>query len=216
VRTSTPATIDTAPRGWRRGVSLLETSIVLVVLAILMTVTLPAMRPSEAERLRGAADLLAADLRLAQSLAIRDATNYTLTPTTDGWKIEHTGTGVAPALPTPALGGTGTGYQIKLPMLVGRPVALTGRLADSGAEATSVTFTPTGGTTASQSVVIWLTTGAGGETRSLPVGVTQVTGRAAVGDLRTGAPPAVVAGGGGGGGGGGGNGGLLGLGILGL
>lgn len=193
------------PRG-RRGISLLETSIVLVVLAILMTVTLPAMRPSEAERLRGAADLLAADLRLAQSLAIRDATNYTLTLTAEGWKIEHTGAGTVPTLPTPALGGTGTGYQIRLPALVGRTVASTGRLADSGAEATSVTFTSTGGTTASQSVVLWLTTGAGSEMRSLPVGISQVTGRAGIGDIRTGAPPAVATGGGG----------LLGLGILGL
>jgi Tfp pilus assembly protein FimT len=48
------------PGGRRRGISLLETSIVVVVLAILMTVTLPALRPSETERLRAAADLLAA------------------------------------------------------------------------------------------------------------------------------------------------------------
>ena len=146
------------PGGRRRGISLIETSIVVVVLAILMTVTLPALRPSETERLRAAADLLAADLRLAQTLAIRDATSYTLTLTADGWKIEHAGTGAVPSLPTPALGGTGAGYQIQLPALVGRPVTLAGRLADSGAAATSVTFTSTGGTTASQLVLLWITT----------------------------------------------------------
>ena len=206
-RTVTTGRLTPHPGGRRLGISLLETSIVLVVLAILMTVTLPAMRPGETERLRAAADLLAADLRLAQTLAIRDVTSYTLTLTADGWKIEHTGTGAVPTLPTPALGGTGTGYQIQLPVLVGRPVALTGRLADSGAEATTITFTSTGGTTASQGVVFWLTTGSGTEMRSLPVGVSHVTGRAGIGDMRTGSPPAVASGGGSG---------LLGLGILGL
>ncbi len=177
-------------RSSRRGVSLLETTIVLTVLAILMTVTLPALRPSEAERLRSAADLLAADLRLAQSLAIRDSTNFTLTPTADGWKIEHTGSGTAPVLPTPALGGTGTGYQIRVQTLVGRTVAITGRLADSGGAATAVTFISTGGTSAAESVALWLTIGAGTETRSIPVAVSQVTGRVQAGDMRNGPAPA--------------------------
>lgn len=190
---------------WRRGLSLLEVTIVLVVTAILMTVAFPALRPSEAERLRSAADLLMADLRLAQSLAICDGTDFTLTLTADGWKVEYTGVGPAPTLPVPALGGTGTGYQIKAQTLVGRPVVTTGRLADSGAAATAVTFTSTGGTTATQSVVLWLTIGSGSEMRSIPVGVSPATGRAAVGDVRTGSPPAV-----------GQSGSLLGYGIVGL
>jgi prepilin-type N-terminal cleavage/methylation domain-containing protein len=175
----------------RPGVSLLEITIVLVVMAILMTVAYPALRPSEAERLRSAADLLAADLRLAQSLAVRDGTNFTLTLTAEGWKIEHSGTGPAPILPTPALGGTGAGYEVKVRMLVGRAVASAGRLADSGAATTSVTFTSTGGTTATQSVVLWLTTGSGSETRSAPVAISHVSGRAAVGEMRAGSAPAI-------------------------
>lgn len=185
---SHPARPRLAPR---RGVSLLEVTIVLTLMAILMTVAYPALRPGEAERLRSAADLLAADLRLAQSLAVRDGTNFTLSLTAEGWKIEHSGTGPAPTLPTPALGGVGTGYEVKVRMLVGRPVASTGRLANSGAAATAVTFSSTAGTTATQTVVFWLTTGSGSETRSVPVAVSQVSGRAVVGDMRVGSPPAV-------------------------
>ena len=175
----------------RRGVTLLEAAIVLVVLAIVMTVGLPALRPSETERLRAAADLLVSDLRLAQGLAVRDASNFTLTPTSDGWKIEHTGSGPSPVLPSPPLGGTGSGYEISISTVVGRQVALTARLADSGTAATAVTFTPTGGTTATESLVFWLAVGAGDEARCLPVGVSQVTGRAAVGEPQVGAPPPV-------------------------
>lgn len=173
----------------RRGVTLVEATLVLVVLAIVISVSLPALRPSETARLQAAADLLVADLRLAQSLAVRDSTSFTLTPTSGGWKIEHTGLGVSPALPTPPLGGTGSGYEIAVAAVVGRPVTLSARLADSGAAATAVTFTSTGGTTATQSLVFWLAAGAGTEARSVPVAVSQVTGRAEAGEMRTGGPP---------------------------
>jgi type II secretion system protein H len=173
----------------RRGFTLLEASVVLIVLAIMLAVAIPALQPHETERLRSAADLLAADLRLAQSLAIRDATNFTLTLTTKGWKIEHTGTGAAPLMPTPLLGGVGTGYEIDAAVLLGRPLQSGARLETTNAAVTSVTFTPTGRTATSENTVFWLTLGTGDALRSVSLVVSAPTGLVTAGMLVRGAPP---------------------------
>ncbi len=110
---------DTAARARRKGFTLLEASIAIVVLSVLLGIALTALQPNNNERLRACADLLAADLRLAQSLAMRDATDMTLSLTDTGWKIEHTGGGAAPVLPVPLIGGTAMGYQIDATSIVG-------------------------------------------------------------------------------------------------
>ena len=174
----------------RVGFTLLEATVVLIVLAVLMAVAIPALRPHEGERLESAAALLAADLRLAQSIAIRDGTEITLTLTTSGWKIEHTGDGAAPLLPAPLLGGTGTGYQINASVLLDRPIAAQARLATTNAVVSAVTFTGAGRTASVQDTVFWLTMGEGDEKRSIPLVVAAPTGLVTSRTVVLGAPPA--------------------------
>lgn len=174
----------------RRGASLLEVSIALMILAVLISATVSGLRPAEAERLAAAADALASDLRLAQDLAIRDAAAYTLSVTADGWRIDFAGTGPVPPLPAPPLGGDGgTAYVVRPAAFVGRPVRLAVRSADTNQALTAVAFTATGDTATAQDTVFWLTTGAGGETRSLPVTVSAAGGGVRGGNLLSGDPP---------------------------
>jgi prepilin-type N-terminal cleavage/methylation domain-containing protein len=172
----------------RRAFTLVEVSIVVAVMAILIAVALPLMQTGEVELLRSAGDLLASDLRLAQSLAIRDGDNYTLTLAPDGWKIEYSGAGLAPELPKPLLGGNGTGYQVRVALFTGRPVALAARTAQTNTTVTGITFTATGRTAASEDTRFWLTAGTGPNSRSLPLTVTAATGLITAGDLITGPP----------------------------
>lgn len=175
----------------RRGVSLLEVSIALTILAILLSATVSGLRSSDAERLAAVADALASDLRLAQDLAIRDAAAYTLSLTADGWRIDFAGSGPVPPLPTPPVGGDGgTAYVVRPAVLVGRPVGLAIRSADTNQTLPGVTFTATGDTAATQDTVFWLTLGTGGETRSLPLTVSAAGGAVRGGAIVTGDPPA--------------------------
>jgi hypothetical protein len=160
-----------------------------VVLSVLLGVALTALRSNNPERLRACADMLAADLRLTQSLAMRDATEMTLSLTSTGWKIEHTGTGLAPALPVPLIGGTGTGYEINANSIVGAPVELKARLLPTKQTASSVTFTATGRTQAVESTEIWVTIGTADFRTSLPLTVAPYTGQVTAGPLISGSPP---------------------------
>lgn len=173
----------------RRGFTLIEATMVLVLMAILLTVALPAMGPTETKRLRSAADLLASDLRLAQSLAIRDHSEYSLTLTSVGWKIEHVGYGLAPQLPVPQLGSSGSGYEIDLSRITGRTCATKGQLEGSGTATMSVTFTGTGRTAAVANTRFWLTLGNGHAARSIPVTVAAATGGVRIGGIETGTAP---------------------------
>ncbi|MDQ3330414.1 MAG: GspH/FimT family pseudopilin [Planctomycetota bacterium] len=173
----------------KAGFTLVEASIVLVVMSILMAVAVSALQPNDVEQLKGSGDILAADLRLAQSIAVRDGTEITLTLTASGWKIEHTGTGSASMIPTPSVGGIGSGYEIDVTALTGRPVAITGRLRPTNASTNSITFTSTGRTSAVESTVFWLTIGTGTQARSFPLTVAPYTGLVAAGEIVKGQPP---------------------------
>jgi prepilin-type N-terminal cleavage/methylation domain-containing protein len=172
----------------RRAFTLIEVCIVIAVLAILLSVAMPMLTAGEVEQLRGVGDLLASDLRLAQSLAIRDADSYTLTLVPSGWTVEFTGSGTAPPLPSPVLGGTGTGYQIRTDLFVNRTIAIVGRTAQTNAAVSSVTFTATGRTAASEDTRLWLTVGTGDDARSIPLTVAAATGLVTAGDVVAGAP----------------------------
>ena len=175
------------------GFTLLEVSVVLVILAILLTVALPSLQPSGTQRLSCAANLLASDLRLVRGLAIRDGTEFTLTLTEKGWKIEHTGSGSPPTMPAPALGGVGSEastYEIDASLLVGGPVRIEGRLAATGTATDTIAFASTGRTVAFEDTVFWLSWGEGENKVSLPLTVAAPTGFLTKGAIVPGSPPA--------------------------
>jgi prepilin-type N-terminal cleavage/methylation domain-containing protein len=178
-----------ASRSARKGFTLLEASIAIVLLSVLLGVALAALRPHNTERLRACSDLLNADLRLAQSLAMRDATDVTLSLTDTGWKIEHTGSGLAPALPVPLIGGTGSGYEIDVTSIVGCSVESRCRLMPTKEAVTGVTFTSTGRTRAVESSEFWLTIGTGDYEQSMSLTVAPYSGQTSAGSLIGGPPP---------------------------
>lgn len=173
----------------QKGFTLLEASIALVVLSVLLGVALTALRSSNPQRLEACARMLAADLRLAQSLAMRDTTEMTLSLTSTGWKIEHTGSGSAPELPVPLIGGTGSGYEINASSIVGTSVELRGRLLPTKQSISSVTFTATGRTQAVESTEFWVTIGTGDFRISIPLTVAPYTGQVTAGSIISGSPP---------------------------
>ena len=176
-------------RSRREGFTLLEASIALVVLSVLLGVALTALRSNNPERLRACADMLAADLRLAQSLAMRDATEMTLSLTSTGWKIEHTGQGLSPELPVPLIGGTGSGYEINSEAILGTSVEMRGRLLPSKQSVSHVTFTATGRTKAVESTELWLATGTADFRNCISLSVAPYTGHITAGPVLAGSPP---------------------------
>lgn len=173
----------------RAGFTLLEASIVLVVLSILMAIAVSAFEPNDLQHLQSAGDMLAADLRLTRSLAIRDNTQMSLLVMTSGWRIEHSGTGAAPELPSPPLGIEADGYEIDIEQLVDRPIKIAVRMPSTGTSTTSVSFLPTGQTTEVENVEVWLTVGQGARATSLPLNVTASTGLVTAGAVIKGQPP---------------------------
>ncbi len=173
----------------RNGFTLLEASIVLVVISILMTVVVSALEPNDLEHLRASGDILAADLRLAQSIAVRDNTEMTLSILSSGWEIVHTGTGPSPELPSPLIGGEGAGYRINVAALIGRSVPIKARLRPTNTVTTSVSFAGTGRTVAVENTEFWLTIGTGATARSLPLTVAASTGLVTAGAVTVGQPP---------------------------
>jgi prepilin-type N-terminal cleavage/methylation domain-containing protein len=180
---------DIAAPARRKGFTLLEASIAVVVLSVLLGIALTALQPNNNERLRACADLLAADLRLAQSLAMRDATDMTLSLTDTGWRIEHTGGGAAPVLPVPLIGGTETGYQIDVTSIVGTSLRSRCRLMPTKEIVSSVTFTATGRTRAVESSEFWLTIGTGDYQASMSLTVAPYSGQVTAGNIVGGLPP---------------------------
>ena len=183
----------------RRGITLMETAITMLIVAVLLSVTLPTLDSGAVGQLHAVSTALAADLELARSLAQRDNAPYTVFLTVDGWRIEFrrasTDTAPAPTLPTPAIAGVGGGYAISAAALAGRPVTVTGATVISSggstpSRVTSITFLPTSSTYWNTDVRVWLSIGSGKAMRSLPVRVAAVGGAVTVerDQLRTGLP----------------------------
>ena len=81
----------------RRGVTLLELMIVILIMAIIAGLVLPSSQPTIHERLRAAANMVASELELARSLAIGYNSNYTVTvdKAQNRLVLRHTGTNTA-------------------------------------------------------------------------------------------------------------------------
>jgi prepilin-type N-terminal cleavage/methylation domain-containing protein len=75
------------PKHSHNGFTLIEIAAVLVIIAILSTLSLKLMG-SGGITMYGDADRLVADLRYAQSLAMTMAQDVTVTIEEDGWKLE--------------------------------------------------------------------------------------------------------------------------------
>ncbi len=174
------------PMPARSAFTLLETLIAMTVLAIVASVVMTSASSSGTQGLESVARVLAADLRLARSLAIQYNTQWSVRfdVANNAYELEHTGPGNPPPLENP-LAPSEKAYRI----VVGRLGTAAGKdngirlagaaLSDSRSNVTDVTFGPLGGTgpLRSDDTVILLTEGLGAEMRAVKLTISWITGQ---------------------------------------
>lgn len=193
-------------RRWPAGrpaLTLLELLLSIALLGILCAVLIPQLSGDLPQRLSAAAQMLVADLDNARTLAVSNQSTYRITfePEKNRYFLRHAGTN--PQLNTlprspfrqnddPPDQQTTWLDRLPFPPPRVRLVAVI-QWQGSGQLASSVEFTPLGGTTSPSPSSIWLACGQGTLTRYVDVQVDPVTGLATVGPLRAALPPTVTA-----------------------
>jgi len=173
----------------------------IAVLAILAAVLIPQISSDIPERLDAAAQVVAADLDYARSLAVSNDSKYRITfePNANRYVLRHSGSQVAlntlPRSPFRAVSDAADQQTTNLSDLpLPRPVvrlAAVVRMQSGGQAASDVEFTPLGATTATQETVVWLACGAGAQRRYISIQINPVTGMAEIGTLTAGLPAAI-------------------------
>jgi len=166
------------------GFTLMELLIVLAVLSILIGVVIPSSRPTLYDELRATAQVIAADLAYARSLAVTGDSEYIVefTPKTNQLTIEHAGAN--PLLdelpPSPFRNPTDPDdtHILDLDELprIGPPSSLIGAVSAANVEVDSVTFGPLGELSGGSDVSIWLGVGAESQRIYLALRINAVTG----------------------------------------
>lgn len=167
----------------RRGLTLIEMLIVLALLGILAALALPHHQPAVSEQLRGAAEMVAADISYARSLAMMSNSRYRITfdLTNQQYVLQHTGLNRAlDTLPTDGFGSPSDppdqriGRMERFPDLAVNVGLLT--VTAGGAAVNDVEFGPLGETTRAAETVVWLTAGQGTGQRWVALRIHPATG----------------------------------------
>jgi len=197
------STIRPTRRRTRRGLSLIELLITLAIVSILAAMLVPRMGQQVPDQLLAAAEIVAADLEYARSLAVVNNSKYRFTfePAQNRYVLRHSGANtllhVLPASPfrqASDLPDQQTTALSELP-LAQPAVRLHGVVAAGGllAFVSDVEFTPLGGTTRTEQTVIWLTCGSSAELRFISIEVNPATGLVEIGSLTRNLPANVAA-----------------------
>lgn len=177
------------PKPRRAGFTLIETLIVITLIAILAAVVLPAARSTEVRSLESAARILAADLRLARSLAVQYNTEWTVEFDVEhnAYELVHTGSGMAPPAPNPLAGASARSEAYRVEWnrwgtaVAGRNGIRFGPITTGSTRqrADDVAFGPQGGTgpARNEDTVIWLLHGRGPDVRGIRLTVSWVAGQ---------------------------------------
>ena len=184
------------------AVTLIEVLIVISLMTIIAAAVLPSANPSLREQLYSAAEVVAADVAFARSLAITNNSKYRLLlrPATHEIVLEHSGSAAAlDALPRSALretDNTATQHVLNLAELPHLAVSVdlhaAQALASSLENVTEVEFSELGSTTRAEDTALWLATGRGNERRYLCVRINAATGLTWIENYRATAPPAAA------------------------
>ncbi len=174
-----------------QGFTLLELLVTVAIIGILAATVIPFLRTTDADRLQGAAQILASDLEVARNLAVTNQSKYQLrfTPNSTAYYLEHSGTNSVlndlPPSPFAQSNDPTTRHTTDLEAIASSGVSVFG-ISRSGTFDTTesnIEFTSLGSTSDPTQQVIWLTTGQGDEQRFLPVSVNATTGLIEIGEF---------------------------------
>jgi prepilin-type N-terminal cleavage/methylation domain-containing protein len=179
--------------GHRRGYTLVEISIALVIMGILAALAYPAFQPNVAVQLEATARVVAADLAKVRQMATANNSTYRLTfeITNNRFYLEYYGSNSAlntlPPTIFPNTLNTSTRQYIDLDDLPhSGPTVYLAAVQTAGSPATNLTtleFGPLGSTTQAADTVVWLSSGNGDSLRYIAVNVNAVTGLTTYGDI---------------------------------
>jgi prepilin-type N-terminal cleavage/methylation domain-containing protein len=177
-----------APRWVRRGLSLVELIVVILIVAILAALAIPQAGSGVPERLDTAVTAVVCDLEMARSLAVSNSSSYRCTFDTahSTYTLKHVGTNAAldvlPVSPFHQVSDDGQTLIAKLDDLpsLGGDVQLVSVLINQSppAEVADLEFNRLGSTTRAQETVLWLAAGRGDDRRYLSIVVNPTTGLA--------------------------------------
>lgn len=199
----TKTTRSIAPPRKRRGLTLIEILITVAILGILAAAIIPQFGATAPDQVRGAAQIVAADLEYARSLAIANNSTYliTFTTTRNGYILTHSGTNTSlDALPDNPFRKPSQDARSLIVLLSDFPhVGAGAKIATIVTDETSpqvvdsIEFDTLGQTTRKQPTLIWLSSRAGAEDIYLPIEINPVTGLVTIGEITTVAPKTLSA-----------------------
>ncbi|GAB6186217.1 hypothetical protein JCM17478_17190 [Thermopirellula anaerolimosa] len=183
----------------RWAFTLIELLLAFMILAIVLAVAWPSLRPSSHEQLRAAAQIVAAELWQARDYAITFNSKYRVVFDVPGNRLYWKHAGNNPALDVlPADVVVESGGDPKMRVLdLGERSALIGRVHLLGAatfDASAkpvefVEFGPTGSLETARTAMIWLTDGESPSPRYVTIIIDGVTGSVQVGPIDAMGPP---------------------------
>lgn len=188
------------------GFTLVELFIVISLMAVMAGLLIPSFMPDLTQRLHSVAEVVAADLAWARSLAITNNSSYRVTfdAPANEYSLEHTGTNAAlEILPRSAFGRytdpadkvttrladlPNLGPTVRLYCVIKRTAA--------GAETsiTTVDFGPLGETTYPEATIVWLAAGQGSTRRFISLTIDPITGLVTIGEMTNVAPGSLAGG----------------------
>lgn len=182
----------------RAGFTLVELLLLLTIMGIVASIAVPTMQSSGIETVESTARIIAADLRLAHSLAVQYNTDWTVRfdSSNNAYALVHTGSGNPPVPKNPRArpGDPSDEYVVYLDRLsAGTKASLSVDRVEFGQSPTvtdRVTFGPLGGTgpqpgssaDRSEDTVVWVTASDGQSRLSVPLSISWVTGQAQIGE----------------------------------
>ena len=182
----------------RRGLTLVEILITVAILGILAAAIIPQFGATAPDQVRGAAQIVAADMEYARSLAISNSSTYLITfsESRNSYTLTHSGTNTSlDDLPDNPFRRPSDDPKSLIVLLsdfphVGSSVTIAAIVTDEPAPqaVTSIEFDTLGQTSRKQPTLIWLSSKAGAEEIYLPIEINPVTGMTTIGEITTVAP----------------------------